>query len=154
MKLITNIHQLLVTGDFPSPVSGKAMDSLNHISNAYLLIDNDIIYEYGSMEDLRPIDVEEVIDVTGQIVLPMWCDSHTHLVFAATREDEFADRIRGLSYQEIANKGGGILNSAKKLRELDEDTLYEEAKRRLQNVINSGDWCNRDQNWIRSYKRK
>lgn len=138
MKLITNIHQLLVTGEFTAPVSGSAMEAMPYLENAYLVIDEDRIYEYGLMEDLHPIAVEEVIDATGQIVLPMWCDSHTHLVFAATREDEFVDRIKGLTYQEIAERGGGILNSARKLREMSEDDLYEDALVRLTKIIKSG----------------
>lgn len=138
MKLITNIHQLLVTGDFTAPLSGKNMEAMPYLENAYLVIDEDLIYEYGLMEDLHPIAVEEVIDATGQIVLPMWCDSHTHLVYAATRENEFVDRIKGLTYQEIATKGGGILNSARKLREMSEDDLYEDALVRLNTAIASG----------------
>ena len=138
MKLITNIHQLLVTGDFTAPLSGKNMEAMPYLENAYLVIDEDLIYEYGLMEDLHPIAVEEVIDATGQIVLPMWCDSHTHLVYAATREDEFVDRIKGLTYQEIATKGGGILNSARTLREMSEDDLYEDALVRLNTAIASG----------------
>ncbi|WP_298324408.1 imidazolonepropionase [uncultured Dokdonia sp.] len=138
MKLITNIHQLLVTGDFTAPLSGKNMEAMPYLENAYLVIDEDLIYEYGLMEDLHPIAVEEVIDATGQIVLPMWCDSHTHLVYAATREDEFVDRIKGLTYQEIAAKGGGIMNSARTLREMSEDDLYEDALVRLNTAIASG----------------
>lgn len=109
-----------------------------YLENAYLVIDEDLIYEYGLMEDLHPIAVEEVIDASGQIVLPMWCDSHTHLVYAATREDEFVDRIKGLTYQEIATKGGGILNSARTLREMSEDDLYKDALVRLNTAIASG----------------
>ena len=138
MKLITNIHQLLVTGDFTTPLPGKDMEAMPYLENAYLVIDEDLIYEYGLMEDLHPIAVEEVIDATGQIVLPMWCDSHTHLVYAATRENEFVDRIKGLTYQEIATKGGGILNSARTLREMSEDDLYEDALVRLNTAIASG----------------
>lgn len=138
MKLITNIHQLLVTGEFSAPVSGANMAAMPYLENAYLIIDEDRIYEYGLMEDLHPIAAEEVIDATGQIVMPMWCDSHTHLVFAATREDEFVDRIKGLTYQEIAARGGGILNSARKLREMSEDDLYRDALTRLTKIIASG----------------
>lgn len=138
MKLITNIHQLLVTGDFKRPLAGTEMDALPYIENAYLVIDDDLIYEYGKIEDLHPMAFEEVIDATGQIILPMWCDSHTHLVYASTREDEFVDRVKGRSYQEIAQRGGGILNSVKRLREMDEDTLYKEALKRLENLIEQG----------------
>lgn len=138
MKLITNIRQLLVTGDFQKPLSGKDMSAMPLIENAYLVIDEGRIYEYGKVEDLHPIAFEEVIDATGQIVLPMWCDSHTHLVYAATREDEFVDRILGLSYQEIAERGGGILNSAQRLRDMEEDRLYQEAQKRLEDLIALG----------------
>ncbi|WP_298348545.1 imidazolonepropionase [uncultured Dokdonia sp.] len=138
MKLITNIYQLLVTGEYDKPLCGKEMGTMPYIENAYLVIDEDRIYEYGSMDDLHPIAVDEVIDATGQIVLPMWCDSHTHLVFATTREDEFVDRIKGLSYQEIAARGGGILNSARKLQAMSEDELYEDALERLLQCIKTG----------------
>ena len=138
MKLITNIYQLLVTGEYDKPLCGKEMGAMPYIENAYLVIDEDRIYEYGSMDDLHPIAVDEVIDATGQIVLPMWCDSHTHLVFATTREDEFVDRIKGLSYQEIAARGGGILNSARKLQAMSEDELYEDALERLSQCIKTG----------------
>lgn len=138
MKLITNIYQLLVTGEYNKPLCGKEMGAMPYIENAYLVIDEDRIYEYGSMDDLHPIAVDEVIDATGQIVLPMWCDSHTHLVFATTREDEFVDRIKGLSYQEIAARGGGILNSARKLQAMSEDELYEDALERLSQCIQTG----------------
>ena len=138
MKLITNIYQLLVTGEYDKPLCGKEMGAMPYIENAYLVIDEDRIYEYGSMDDLHPIAVDEVIDATGQIVLPMWCDSHTHLVFATTREDEFVDRIKGLSYQEIAARGGGILNSARKLQAMSEDELYEDALESLSQCIKTG----------------
>ena len=138
MKLLTNIKQLLVTGDFEKPLSGKAMSAMPYIENAYLLIEDDLIYDYGSMDDLHPVAVDEVQDLSGRVVLPMWCDSHTHLVYAAGRENEFVDRINGLSYEEIATRGGGILNSVKKLRELSLEELYTDASIRLQNLIQLG----------------
>ncbi|MBV1925441.1 MAG: imidazolonepropionase [Dokdonia sp.] len=138
MKLLTNIHQLLVTGPFEKAVSGEAMRQLPFIENAFLLIENDRIYDFGKMDDMHPIAVDEVIDATGQIVMPMWCDSHTHLVYAAGREDEFVDRINGKSYEEIAERGGGILNSVARLRTLDVDTLYKDAAQRLQALIALG----------------
>ncbi|WP_144665304.1 imidazolonepropionase [Dokdonia sp. Hel_I_53] len=138
MKLITNIHQLLVTGEYQKPVAGDNMNELHMLENAYLVIKEDRIYEYGLMDDLHPIAADEVIDATGQIVMPMWCDSHTHLIYAATREDEFVDRINGLSYQEIASRGGGILNSARRLREMSEDDLYKDALKRLHKAISLG----------------
>lgn len=138
MKLITNIHQLLVTGEFTGPVCGKAMSQMPYINNAYLIIEEDRIYDFGSMDDLPPVAAVEIIDATGKIILPMWCDSHTHLVYATGREDEFVDRINGLSYEEIANRGGGILNSVARLRSMSEDALYEDALERLQQLISLG----------------
>lgn len=138
MKLITNIHQLLVTGEYTAPVRGKAMSQMPHIHNAYLLIKEDRIYDYGAMQDVPHIADAEIIDATGKIVLPMWCDSHTHLVYATGREDEFVDRINGLSYEEIANRGGGILNSVARLRSMSEDALFEDASKRLQHLISLG----------------
>ena len=138
MKLITNIHQLLVTGEFTGPVCGKAMSQMPYITNAYLIIEEDRIYDFGPMEDLPPVAAVEIIDATGKIILPMWCDSHTHLVYATGREDEFVDRINGLSYEEIANRGGGILNSVARLRSMSEDALYEDALKRLQQLIALG----------------
>lgn len=90
------------------------------------------------MKDLIDIETDEVIDAKGKIVLPMWCDSHTHIVYAGNRVQEFVDRINGLSYEEIANRGGGILNSAEKLQTISEDELYEQSKKRLHNVIKLG----------------
>lgn len=138
MKLLTNIHQLLVTGDFTKPLSGKEMSEMPYIENAFLLLDEEHIYEYGKMEDLHPVAVDEVMDLTGRVVLPMWCDSHTHLVYAAGRESEFVDRINGLSYEEIANRGGGILNSVARLRAMSREALYEDARERLQSLITLG----------------
>ncbi len=138
MKLITNIHQLLVTGEFTGPVCGKAMSQMPYINNAYLMIDEDRIYDFGPMDDLPPVAAAEIIDATGKIILPMWCDSHTHLVYATGREDEFVDRINGLSYEEIANRGGGILNSVARLRSMSEDALYEDALERLHHLISLG----------------
>ena len=138
MKLITNIHQLLVTGEFATPVRGKAMSQMPYINNAYLLMKEDRIDDYGAMENLPEIADAEIIDATGKIVLPMWCDSHTHLVYATGREDEFVDRINGLSYEEIANRGGGILNSVARLRSMSEDALFEDALQRLQQLISLG----------------
>ena len=114
------------------------MRQLPYIENAFLLIDDDRIYDFGKMDEMSPIAVDEVIDATGQIILPMWCDSHTHLVYAAGREDEFVDRINGRSYEEIAQRGGGILNSAKRLREMDAEALYDDAAQRLQQLIELG----------------
>lgn len=107
------------------------------IQEAYLLIENDIIIEYGSM-DHCPKHVDKVIDATGKYIFPTWCDSHTHIVFAASREEEFIMKIEGKTYEDIAAKGGGILNSAKKMQSIVEDDLYSSTANRLQQLIQLG----------------
>ena len=135
----THIKNLLQVRDQDEAiVSGKAMSSLPQIQNAYLSIENDKILDYGPMSEFNAENHEKCIDLSGKIVLPTWIDSHTHLVYAGTRESEFKDRIHGLSYQEIAEKGGGILNSAEKLKNTSEDELFDEAFQRLQNLIRLG----------------
>ena len=114
------------------------MKELPKISNAWLFIENDEISDFGKMEDLPEIQVDQTIDLTGKIVLPSWCDSHTHLVYAGNREQEFVDRINGLTYEEIANRGGGILNSAKTLNETSEEELFKQSAARLEEVIKLG----------------
>jgi imidazolonepropionase len=140
--LIKNIKGLFQVGeDLPVFKAGKEMDNPSMIENAFLAIEDDIIVAYGSMEDWGGItdwrDLD-VIDSDGKYVLPTFCDSHTHAVFAATREEEFEDRIKGLSYEEIALKGGGILNSARKLQLMSEDELFEQALERIHNLIPYG----------------
>ncbi len=139
--LITNINQLhQVTGDtaLPSTIAGAEMAYIPHIDNAWLAIENGIILDYGAMSSLTDINADEILDATGRMMLPAWCDSHTHLVFAAPREGEFVDRVKGISYEEIARKGGGILNSARKLNLMDEQELYEQSMERLHQVIAQG----------------
>ncbi|WP_118975527.1 imidazolonepropionase [Taibaiella koreensis] len=140
--LIENIKELVQTEpgtDRKARVAGKAMADLPSIKEAWLLIENGIIHSFGSMAQIPgDIQADEVINGEGRIVLPAWCDSHTHLVFAAPRDQEFVDRIKGLSYEEIARRGGGILNSAKKLNETDEGLLYEQSVQRLEAVIAQG----------------
>lgn len=137
--LIINIKELLqVRETSVSKVSGAEMAVLPTIKNAYLLIQDDLIAGFGSMDDLVSIKTDEVIDASGKIVLPSWCDSHTHIVYAGNREQEFVDRINGLTYEEIANRGGGILNSAKKLNESTEEEIYEQSKSRLEEVMRLG----------------
>jgi imidazolonepropionase len=118
-------------------VKGADMASLPSLHDAYLLIEQDRIAAFGPMSEC-PERADEVMDATGRLVLPSWCDSHTHIVFAATREEEFVDRIRGLSYEEIAARGGGILNSARKLQLVSEEELFDDAWGRLQEVISLG----------------
>ncbi len=137
--LLFNIKELLqIRDEHVHKVSGAHMKELPSIKNAYLLVEDDVISDFGPMEKLTDYNADQVIDARGQIILPAWCDSHTHLVFAGNREGEFVDRINGLSYEEIAAKGGGILNSAKKLQESSEQELFEQSSQRLQEVMNLG----------------
>jgi imidazolonepropionase len=136
--LIRNIRTLIQAETHRRVVvKGAEMANLPHVHDAYLWIENDRIAAFGPMREC-PERADEVLDATGRLVLPSWCDSHTHIVFAATREEEFVDRIRGLSYEEIAARGGGILNSARKLQATSEDELFEGAWGRLQEVIGMG----------------
>ena len=140
--LIKNIKELVqVEAEPVLKVSGKEMAELNTIKNAWLSIDGDKISDFGSMDDWSGVEDWsdlEVIDASGKMVFPCWCDSHTHLVFAGSREGEFADRINGLSYEEIASRGGGILNSAKKLQETSEIELFQQATERLKEISKTG----------------
>jgi imidazolonepropionase len=137
--LIINIKELLqVRESNIDKVSGLEMSLLPIIENAYLLIENDIIIDYGHMETCPQIEAEQTIDANGKMILPTWCDSHTHIVYAGNRIQEFVDRINGLTYEEIANRGGGILNSAKKLNETSEDSLYSQSKIRLEEIMQQG----------------
>ncbi|MEQ9660398.1 MAG: imidazolonepropionase, partial [Fulvivirga sp.] len=119
-------------------VAGADMANLPVIENAYLHIKDDKIADYGAMDTIPSINADEEIDATGRFVFPSFVDSHTHLVFAASREEEFVYKIRGMSYEEIAAKGGGILNSAKKLQATSEDELFERALVRANEIIGFG----------------
>lgn len=137
--LIKNIQELLqVRETSVSKVSGAEMAVLPTIKNAFLIIKDNLIADFGSMENLPEIKVDKVINAAGRVVLPTWCDSHTHIVYAGNREQEFVDRINGFTYEEIANRGGGILNSAKKLNETSEEEIYEQSKLRLEEVMHLG----------------
>ena len=134
--LIKNIKGLVQAGEnFPVMKQGKEMADLPIIENAFLALEDGIVVEYGSMEEWGGIadwrDLE-IIDAEGKFVLPAFCDAHTHTVFAKSREEEFVDRIHGLSYEEIALRGGGILNSAARLQDMSEDELYEKALKRVE----------------------
>ena len=136
--LFKNIKELLqVQTDTKPFVAGAEMKTLPTIKDAYLLIQEDKIMDFGAMKDC-PKRADRVVDVTGKMILPTWCDSHTHLVYAGNREGEFVNRIHGMSYAEIAAKGGGILNSAKKLQETSEEVLYEQSRVRLEEIIQLG----------------
>lgn len=137
--LIKNIRQLVqVRENAPERVAGSAMSELPILEDAWLAIDQGIIADYGSMDDFPGItdwNELEVIDAEQGLVMPTFVDSHTHLVYAGSREGEFVDRIKGLSYEEVAARGGGILNSSKKLRAATEDELYEQSAARLKEVM-------------------
>lgn len=136
--LFKNIKTLVQTETSPrSIVKGAEMISLPTIDHAFLLIENNKIHAFGKMENC-PASADEVIDVSGRMIFPCWCDSHTHLVFAKSREEEMVDRIKGLSYEEIARRGGGILNSARRLREMPEEILVEQAVERLREIQRYG----------------
>jgi len=159
--LIKNIHSLVQVEETPQlKISGKAMSTLNTIENAWLLISGDSIIDFGSDDtqptqenyQLRIQDFEKnnkkitksatstltIIDASGKLVFPSFCDSHTHLVYAGSREIEYIDKIKGLSYEEIAKRGGGILNSAKRLHDATEDELAEQALKRLNEIMMLG----------------
>lgn len=139
ITLIKNIKELLQVRETSiAKVSGADMAILPTIKNAFLILKDDLIHDFGSMENLSEINADTIIDATGKVILPSWCDSHTHIVYAGNREQEFVDRINGFTYEEIANRGGGILNSAKKLNETSEDEIYEQSKIRLEEVMHLG----------------
>ncbi len=135
--LLSNIQQLVNVREETSLLRGEALGILPVLTNAWLLIENGQIESYGLMGGAMP-QAEEIIDAKSATVLPCWCDSHTHLVFPASREEEFVDKLKGMSYADIAAKGGGILNSARKLNETPEEILFEQAKLRLEEVMHLG----------------
>lgn len=141
-QFIKNIKGLVQAGEeLPAVLRGQQMNQLALIENAYLALEDNEVIAYGPMNEWPGItdwrDVE-VIDATNCYVLPAFIDSHTHTVFAASREEEFVDRIHGLTYEEIAAKGGGILNSAKKLNQMSEEALYVAALDRIDQIIAAG----------------
>jgi imidazolonepropionase len=142
--LIQNIKELVQIIDNDSlKISGKEMASLKTIKNAYLIIENELISAYGTMADFGTTDIlissfDEVIDATGKMVFPAFVDSHTHLVYAGSREVEYIDKIKGLSYEEIAKRGGGILNSAKRIQNISIEELYNQSQQRLKDIISMG----------------
>lgn len=138
-KVFTNIKQLLqIRSNKIRSVTGKSMKELPLIENAFLCIENDLISDFGEMNSFIQKKNDKVIDVSGKLILPCWCDSHSHVVYAGDRSSEFVDRINGLSYQEIANRGGGILNSAKKLQNIPEELLFNQSMSRIKSLIKLG----------------
>ena len=137
--LVKNIKELVQVERNPRlRVCGKEMAHLDTIKNAYLIVENDKIAEFGEMSQLKEQTFDQEVDASDRMVFPTFCDSHTHLVYAGSREIEYIDKIRGLSYDEIAKRGGGILNSAKRVQEASEDQLFEDALRRLEQMCAYG----------------
>lgn len=137
--LVSNIKNLVLAEKMPrtEPLRGNDLAHLPILENAFLLVENQRIKDFGPMADC-PDRAGQTFDATGRMVFPCWVDSHTHLVFAKSREEEWVDRIKGLSYEEIAHRGGGILNSARRLQEASEDELFEQALGRLDEVRSFG----------------
>ena len=138
VSVITNIKQLVNVREQNILLRGKDMAILPCIENAYLIIEDGIIADYETMDKFPFDKFQNTINANGQFLLPTWCDSHSHLIFAGNRENEFIDKIKGLSYADIAAKGGGILNSAKKLNDTNEDILFVEAWERLKEISKLG----------------
>ncbi|MDG1384292.1 MAG: imidazolonepropionase [Flavobacteriaceae bacterium] len=137
--LFTHIKELLQTRPQSEvKVMGTAMADLPHIKNAFLRIQGDEILDFGPMADVVIQETDEVVDVTGKLILPAWCDSHSHVVYAGDRSQEFVDRLKGLSYEAIAARGGGILNSAETLQNTCEDSLYTQSMERVKALIQLG----------------
>jgi imidazolonepropionase len=137
--LIKNIKELIQTEASPQlKVCGKDMKSVGSVKDAWLTTENGSISGFGTMESCPGSSFDQTIDASGKMVLPAWCDSHTHLVYAGSREGEFEDRINGLTYEEIAKNGGGILNSALRLQQASEEELFESAMQRLEEIKDMG----------------
>ena len=137
--LIKNIKELVQVERQPNlRVCGKDMAQMETVKNAYLIVEDDKIAAFGPMSELKEQSFDKEVDATGRMVFPSFCDSHTHLVYAGSREIEYIDKIRGLSYDEIAKRGGGILNSAKRVQEASEQQLYDDAMARLEQIIRFG----------------
>ena len=136
--LFINIKELIQVRETPIAfLSGKEMNVLPTLKNAFLLVKKGLIADFGLMENCPDIEIK-TIDATGKMILPSWCDSHTHIVYAGNREGEFVARIHGRSYKEIADNGGGILNSAKRLQTTSDEDLYQQSKIRLEEIIQLG----------------
>lgn len=139
ITLLVNIKYLIQTEDKPLlRINGLGMKDLGVIENAYLIIKDGIISDFGKMSECPEINSDKVLNLNGKSLMPTWIDSHTHLVYAAARDQEFVDRINGLTYAEIAAKGGGILNSANVLNQTSESQLFDDAANRLENLMKLG----------------
>lgn len=137
---IKNIASLVQVEQKPVQwVAGADMQNLPMLQNAFLHIENGLIKNFGAMEECPDVpEHTQIIDAAGKMVFPCWCDSHTHIVYAGSREQEFVHRIKGMTYEEIASKGGGILNSAQRLQQTPEELLFESARQRLQEITRYG----------------
>ena len=138
LRNIDRLYGISTPNKSGKPLAGKDMATVPFLSHAWLIIENKRIHSFGVMAQLPETSSDEVVDCGGRLVLPAWCDSHTHIVFAARRNGEFVDRINGLSYEEIARRGGGILNSAAKLNAMDESALFDQSLARLHQVMQQG----------------
>ena len=139
ITLIQNIKSLIQTETKSAKwIAGSDMAKLNTIEDAYLIIEDELISDFGEMKNLPKINADKIVDASGRMVFPSFCDSHTHLVYAGSREIEYSDKIKGLSYEEIAKRGGGILNSAKLLAEISEEKLYNQSLARINEIIMQG----------------
>lgn len=136
-QIFSNVSLLANTRPESGFIRGEELSVLPSVKNAYIIVEGGVIAEFGKKEDLR-FEKEKIDVAANTIVLPCWCDSHTHIVFAGSREEEFIDKIKGLSYAQIASRGGGILNSAKKLNETSEEALFNAAWKRLEEVSKLG----------------
>lgn len=138
-QVFINIKSLLqVRPQGQTKVVGSEMKTLTRIDYAFLVVENDCIVDFGPMMDYKPQKTDQIIEATDRFILPCWCDSHSHVVYAGNRSQEFVDRINGLSYEDIAKRGGGILNSAKTLQKTSEQDLFEQSIERIQHLIRLG----------------
>ncbi len=137
--LIRGLKGIVQHADAPQSLrKGAEMSILPVLENAWLLVENGVFHSFGKEGEQVPERADEVIDGTGRFAFPGWCDPHTHIVFAGSRETEFVDKIKGLSYEEIFQRGGGILNSAQRMAEAEEEMLFESAMLRLQSMMKLG----------------
>ena len=137
--LVKNIGSIVgIDTDRRERIAGEAMDQLQRLDDAYLVAEEGRIAAFGPMSELKEEEADEVVDAQGGTLFPSFCDSHTHLVYAGSREQEFLDKIHGLSYEEIARRGGGILNSADRLHNTSEEELYRQAMERVNEIIAMG----------------
>ena len=144
LTLIKNIKKLITVSKNSELKKGKEMSKVSSIDDAWLLIEKNKIKDFGSINDInriKKIKIIKTIDAEEGMVLPCWCDSHTHIVYSGSREKEFVDRINGLSYEEIAKNGGGILNSSKLIKKTSEENLFNQSINRVHEVIKLGTGC-------------